>query len=746
MTIFKRLNPFAAVVDQMWLSLLSFAISLAFIWGGSKTEYGFYILLMAPLLLVQSIQNAVVNSPLATFLAAATEADKPKIRSTAASLHIYLALLCGLLGGVGLLIYANVSELQLNALLLAGFALAIVGTIARESQRSFAYVQGQGVRALAGDLVYGVVLLAGIALAVLNQQLTAGFVLLFTGIAGLVPLLPKTVRFRGLQTHAEPIRQFWSCGRWALPSVVVTWISLSSYPYFAEHALGLAAVAEIAAARLFLMPVGLLIPAWGNWYRPQISQLFSTGDVEGIKRITHVSLLVGLISMSLLAVVLMAAFPFFEQFLGTDYHGLKPIILMWLLFFSLTMMRSFYLATLLVDDQGYKAFHHTSWSALGVSLPAFIFLSEKGVMWVVGVLCIVELIQMLVVSHMARQYWRRLSLRAKIQNSPNQNRAPIIAPLDSINSLISHPFPREQEVSCTVAICTYKRPVGLRKTLDGLWAQRGIKGVTVVVVDNDAEGSARSVVEQNRPPSGWILHYVIELHPGVSHARNHALRELRTNLIAFIDDDEIPEPDWLINLLRMRRITGANAVFGPVLSRFEVSPPVWMSESATHNRPRFLSGAEIDWENSHAGNVLLDRTAISFGGGEFDSRFSTTGGEDTFFFASAKRMGAKLIWCDEAVVIEDVSPARMTLAWALRRSYKGGQTWVRVRTEFSMWLWPVMVLRGALSAFLAIAMLLPSLLISRGMAVRQAQRVAAGFGKMTAWWPLGGRRNGHYIG
>jgi succinoglycan biosynthesis protein ExoM len=171
-----------------------------------------------------------------------------------------------------------------------------------------------------------------------------------------------------------------------------------------------------------------------------------------------------------------------------------------------------------------------------------------------------------------------------------------------------------------------------------------------------------------------------------------------------------------------------------------------MSESATHNRPRFLSGAEIDWENSHAGNVLLDRTAISFGGGEFDSRFSTTGGEDTFFFASAKRMGAKLIWCDEAVVIEDVSPARMTLAWALRRSYKGGQTWVRVRTEFSMWLWPVMVLRGALSAFLAIAMLLPSLLISRGMAVRQAQRVAAGFGKMTAWWPLGGRRNGHYIG
>src|SRR5574340_33454 len=146
MSRFKRLNPLAAVADQAWLSLLSFAIALAFIWGATKEEYGYYLLLFPPLLLIQSIQNAIVNSPLATFLPAATEAEKTRIRTTAVMLHIYLALACAALGLVGLLVYGWLEHFHVSPLLLVGFMLAIIGTIARESQRSFAYVQGQGVR------------------------------------------------------------------------------------------------------------------------------------------------------------------------------------------------------------------------------------------------------------------------------------------------------------------------------------------------------------------------------------------------------------------------------------------------------------------------------------------------------------------------------------------------------------------------------------------------------------------------
>lgn len=404
---FRRLNPLAAVADQAWLSLLNFAVSLAFIWGATKAEYGYYILLLAPLLLIQSIQNAMVNSPLATFLPAAAEAEKKSIRITAASLHFYLAFGCGILGFLGLLTYSQLARFQVDGLLLAGFTLAIIGTIAREAQRSFSYVQGQGVRALAGDIGYGVILLIGVGLAVAGSALSAGIVLLLTGIAGLAPLLTKATQFAGLQTHADPIKNFWSCGRWALPSVVVTWINLSSYPYFAGKFLGLSAVADIGAARLFLMPIGLMMTAWANWNRPKISAWLAAGDVRSVVRITHISLFAGLAFMAALAAALLFIYPWLEHFLGEQYQGLQSLVLMWLLFFAISLVRNLYMATLMTDAAGYKILHHITWLALALSLPGFILLADSGALWVVGVLCVVELMQSALVISKARQYWRQ---------------------------------------------------------------------------------------------------------------------------------------------------------------------------------------------------------------------------------------------------------------------------------------------------------------------------------------------------
>lgn len=406
----KRLNPLAAVADQAWLSLINFAVSLAFIWGATKAEYGYYLLLFAPLLLIQGIQNAIVNSPMATFLPAAAEADKKNLRTTAVSLHIYLAIGCSVLGFLGLLAYSYLSNLHVDSLLMAGFTLAIVGTIARESQRSFAYVHGQGVRAFAGDVVYGAVLLIGVGLAISGSALSAGIVLLLTGIAGLIPLLTKATKFTGLQTHADPIKQFWSCGRWALPSVIVTWISFSSYPYFAERSLGLSAVADIGVARLFLMPIGLMMTAWANWYRPKISAWLAASDVQSVARITHKSLLAGWAFMAVLAAALLFIYPFLERFLGEQYQGLQPMVLMWLLFFAISLTRNIYMATLMIDAYGYKILHHITWLALALSLPGFILLSPNGALWVVGVLCAVELIQSVLVIGKARQYWKRLEI------------------------------------------------------------------------------------------------------------------------------------------------------------------------------------------------------------------------------------------------------------------------------------------------------------------------------------------------
>lgn len=294
----------------------------------------------------------------------------------------------------------------------------------------------------------------------------------------------------------------------------------------------------------------------------------------------------------------------------------------------------------------------------------------------------------------------------------------------------------EAREAVTVAICTYQRPQGLQRALDGLWKQTGLPltDVAVIVVDNDPAASARPVAERDIPPPGWTLRYVVEKRPGVASARNRCLREARTELIAFVDDDEVPEPFWLAALLETKKNTGGDAVFGPVISRFETSPPSWMSGSTAHKRPSHRTGRVIGWEHARTGNVLLGRSLVHLAGGEFDNRFSTTGGEDALFFARAAFAGAKLIWCEEAVVNEDVPASRMRLTWILRRAFRGGQTWVRIRSDSTRAIWLPMALRGAISVLVAVLMLPPALLVSRGAAVRQAVRVAGGLGKMSAWW------------
>ncbi|MFZ5491960.1 MAG: glycosyltransferase family 2 protein [Pseudomonadota bacterium] len=303
----------------------------------------------------------------------------------------------------------------------------------------------------------------------------------------------------------------------------------------------------------------------------------------------------------------------------------------------------------------------------------------------------------------------------------------------------------------TVAVCTFRRAQGLQRTLQGLWAQQGLGDIalTVLVVDNDAQASGRAVVDSFPPPSRWAIRYVVEPRPGVASARNRCLAEARTDLIAFIDDDEVPAPGWLAALLRCRASTQADAVFGSVVPRFDEPPPAWSASGALFTKGRHPTGSVIGWEATYTANVLLTKRVLQLAGGAFDERFAASGGEDTQLFWRAERAGAKLVWCDEAVVHEHLPAARLRLAWLLRRAFKGGQNWVRIRAQASSGVWLPLALRGLLSVLVFALLIPPTVVVSRRAAVRHAVRVAGGLGKMSAWWagrPAAGAARRHYAG
>ena len=63
----------------------------------------------------------------------------------------------------------------------------------------------------------------------------------------------------------------------------------------------------------------------------------------------------------------------------------------------------------------------------------------------------------------------------------------------------------------------------------------------------------------------------------------------------------------------------------------------------------------------------------------FDERFGLTGGSDSMFTLQLTRRGGTIRWAEDAVVIEQEDPRRLTRSWLLMRVFRFGNTSARVR-------------------------------------------------------------------
>lgn len=235
--------------------------------------------------------------------------------------------------------------------------------------------------------------------------------------------------------------------------------------------------------------------------------------------------------------------------------------------------------------------------------------------------------------------------------------------------------------SMVIAVLTYKRPEDIGVALPRLLEQAASATIpcSVLVVDNDPDGSARFLVESFDAPN---LSYVNERHPGISAARNRALAESSGHdLLVFIDDDEVPVADWLNLLLAQYSLTRPAAVAGRVISEFEVEPSAWVASGDFFERPLIPSGTPIPVAATN--NLLLDLNQVRSMRLEFDERFGISGGSDTLFTRQLLQRGGAMVHCDEAVVIDRVPASRLTRDWVLRRSLRSGNSWSRVAVEIA---------------------------------------------------------------
>lgn len=236
-----------------------------------------------------------------------------------------------------------------------------------------------------------------------------------------------------------------------------------------------------------------------------------------------------------------------------------------------------------------------------------------------------------------------------------------------------------EPLTVAIAIPTFRRPDRLAALLALLPARVAELDArtaltTVLVVDNDPEQSARPVAERQ-----WQVpvQYAPEPTPGIAAARNHAMDAAAdAQLLAFIDDDELPQPGWLHALVECYRSHDVAAVMGRVISDLPEHLDPWLRATGTFRRRVLASGTPISV--AAAGNLLLDLARVRAAGVRFDPGLGLAGGEDSLFSQQLVSRGGRIVWCGESIAVDEVTPTRLTRAWARTRAFNTGNAAINV--------------------------------------------------------------------
>jgi succinoglycan biosynthesis protein ExoM len=287
----------------------------------------------------------------------------------------------------------------------------------------------------------------------------------------------------------------------------------------------------------------------------------------------------------------------------------------------------------------------------------------------------------------------------------------------------------------SICVATYQRPEGLKRLLAGIerltFDRVEPPQIEVIVVDNDPTQSARAFCHQLQSNFKWQLKYSIEPQRGISYVRNAAVAAVSSaaDFIVFIDDDEVPEPTWLEELLLVSQTYDADVVTGPSLPFFPTTDvPKWAIAGKFFESPRYPTGHPLPFAGTN--NVLVSTKVIQAMDKIFDERFALTGGEDTHFFMRVTRAGYKLVWADNAIVHEWIPLSRMNMRWILQRGYRCYSTYGLCAKELDplIKVLPIRIATGSARIAIGTLGLLPSLLLGRQFLVKSLLQIYQGAG------------------
>ncbi len=142
--------------------------------------------------------------------------------------------------------------------------------------------------------------------------------------------------------------------------------------------------------------------------------------------------------------------------------------------------------------------------------------------------------------------------------------------------------PKETGLTCSVVIPTAHRPIELGMCLEAI-SRQTYKSFDVIVIDNTTGDAHTEAVARQ-----WNARYVRESKKGLCRARNRGALVSSADIIAYLDDDSVPEPEWLAGLAEEFRDPQVMGVGGKTIPlRLETDSEKLFAEvrGTAYNRP-----------------------------------------------------------------------------------------------------------------------------------------------------------------
>ncbi len=236
-------------------------------------------------------------------------------------------------------------------------------------------------------------------------------------------------------------------------------------------------------------------------------------------------------------------------------------------------------------------------------------------------------------------------------------------------------------MNITIAICTWNRCALLKETLEHvarLSIPQGVEWELLVVNNNSTDATDETLASfAGRLP----LRTVFEAEPGLSHARNRAVREATGDYILWTDDDVLVDENWLAAYSEAFEQWPDAAIFGGNIEPwFEGTPPDWL--------PRIWSRVASAYASRDLGEqaIALSQELVPFGANFavrtaeqrkylYDPRLGVRpgnimGGEETTVIRNMMADGIAGRWIPKARVRHYLPQARQSIAY-LRKYFKG---------------------------------------------------------------------------